>query len=87
MRGGFDVEGSGEFEAPIPGPVAKAPEQPLRRVACLQIIGVEVPGLSHIQREGDRPMLLTRIVGAVDLHRTCSIRMVDDPGETLPGRS
>ena len=79
----LDVERRGQLQAPVPLPVAESPAQPRRRVAGLEIAGVEVPGLARLQAEGSRAMSRPGVVNAGDAHGAGSTGVVDNPGETV----
>ena len=80
---GLDVQRRRQLQAPVPPPVAEPPAQPLRRIAPLQVPGVEVAGLACLQSQVDRPAPPPRIVDAGDAHRPRCIRVIDDPNMAL----
>ena len=77
------VEAGVQLQAPVPLSVAQPAGQALRRIALLQITGVEMGGRFRLQGEGDRSVPLSGVVGAVNAHRPCGIGAVDDPGKPL----
>ena len=79
----LEVEVRLEPQAPVSLPLTQPPGQALRRVAPLQITGVEVPGLPRAQRQRDRPVTPARVIGAGDADRPCTRGVIDDPGKAL----
>ncbi len=80
----LDVQLAGQFEPPVPLARADADGQSFRRVAELQIVGVEVHRLVGAERETDRLVVRLRPIERGDRHLAFFRRVVDHAHESLP---
>ena len=83
IRKRLDVEIARQPQPPIAFPRPRAHGQTLRRVAVLQVIGVEMDRLVGVDVQGHRAEHHSLVVDGLDLDRARLCGVVDDARETL----
>ena len=83
IRPGLDVQLAVKPQPPAPLPVAQSSRQPPRQVPPLQIPHAQGHTRLRPHLERHRPVLLPRIVRAVDVHHPRLLGAVDDPHQPV----
>ena len=83
VRPGLDVQLAAKPQPPAPLPVAQSPRQPLRQVPPLQIPHAQGHTRPRPHLERHRPVLLPRVVRAVNVHRPRFLGVIDDSQQPL----
>ena len=82
----LDVEDTCELQPPIAGTGTGAGIQAYRRVAALEIGGVQMDGLVGTDGQDQRPGAVAVVIDGADFDITGSVGVIDDPDEPLAGR-